>query len=456
MSETDIVIRRSGAERRAARPARARIRLAYSAGVALLAVAGCSTASLGQPSTAGATASSSGATAVPTAAASVPAGVSASVVQCDTSGTGAQLPKVAGQATLPAGLTVPAGDVVYGTSLTIAAGALFLIGHPAETSSQDCYPGTGTLTGEASLQALPDNGLYSEGELVVPAGSSAHPFGAQCRPGAVAAAGLNTTTCADVSDGDGETSIVTGTPQVSAFMFTVPTAPASGQYLEGTLSADTTKPVVELFIDNQTTGAGQAKGFSGAIACSMDSAATCAASLPYFLAQAATGSPMTAADYSDAFTQIESAVNGGSAAGTASAAPTASAGGSTGSTGTAAAGSGANAGSSADCAKVESTYDSFLAGTIQAVDTGSDNIWDDLTYWLEQDLGLNTVANPTGFAGDVNNLAQDANAVAGDQESLGVTSVDEEAVEGDVKAVGADCGTTLTEPPASDFDSGSW
>jgi hypothetical protein len=78
MSETHIVIRRSGAERRAERPVRARVRLACAAGVVLLAVAGCSTASPGQQGTAGAAASSSGAAAIPAAPASAPAAVATS------------------------------------------------------------------------------------------------------------------------------------------------------------------------------------------------------------------------------------------------------------------------------------------------------------------------------------------------------------------------------------------
>jgi hypothetical protein len=76
-----------------------------------------------------------------------------------------------------------------------------------------------------------------------------------------------------------------------------------------------------MIVDNQTTGAGRARGFSGAVACSMDAPADCAATLPYFLAQAAAGSPMTAADYSRAFAQIDAVVSGRPAAGTASAAP---------------------------------------------------------------------------------------------------------------------------------------
>jgi hypothetical protein len=52
-----------------------------------------------------------------------------------------------------------------------------------------------------------------------------------------------------------------------------------------------------------------AGGFSGVVACSLDDAATCAASLPYFLAQAAANSPMTAADYTHAYAQIATFVS---------------------------------------------------------------------------------------------------------------------------------------------------
>jgi hypothetical protein len=247
---------------------------------------------------------------------SLPTGPTVQVVQCNGTDSGASLPEVAATTALPAGITVPSGRQVYGTGVKMAwdqasnssaavTGPLYLIGRPGMTSV-GCYQTPDTPHGGAAMLVQPDNGLDSLGALIVP------PGGSQATAACVGD-NVSADVCGDAADAGTPTKITTGSDSVTAYVFSLHVTPAAGAFLAGTMPADNTKPVVELVVQNRNPDAGgHAGGFSGVVACSLDDPESCTATLPYFLAQAAAGSPMTAANYAAAFAQITAFVGSGS------------------------------------------------------------------------------------------------------------------------------------------------